>query len=70
MFATDRLWKIKSTNFLNKLWLWGAGYFNELIYLVYKKNESKQSFVWIDSMFEAQNICFGSEIAGLLESLL
>ena len=31
------------------------------------KNKSKQSYVWINSIFEAQNICFGSEIAGLLD---
>ena len=32
-----------------------------------RKNKSKHSYVWIDSIFEAQNICFGSEIAGLLD---
>ena len=32
-----------------------------------QKNKSKQSYVWIDSIFEAQNICFGSEITGLLD---
>ena len=32
-----------------------------------RKNKPKQSYVWIDSIFEAQNICFGSEIAGLLD---
>ena len=37
---------------------------------LFTKNKSKQSYVWIDSIFEAQNICFGSEIAGLLESFL
>ena len=31
------------------------------------KNKSKQSYVWIDSIFEAQSICFGNEIAGLLD---
>ena len=35
-----------------------------------RKNKSKQSYVWIDSIFEAQNICFGAEIVGLLESFL
>ena len=35
-----------------------------------RKNKSKQSYVWIDSIFEAQYICLGSEIAGLLESFL
>ena len=34
---------------------------------VLRKNKSKQNYVWIDSIFEAQNICFGSEIAGLLD---
>ena len=24
-------------------------------------------YVWIDSIFEAQSICFGTEIAGLLD---
>ena len=38
------------------------------IYL--RKYRSKQSCVWIDSIFEAQNICFVSEIVGLLESFL
>ena len=32
-----------------------------------RKNKSKQSYAWIDSIFEAQNICFGTEIAGLLD---
>ena len=32
-----------------------------------RKNKSNQSYVWIDSIFKAQNICFGSEIAGLLD---
>ena len=32
-----------------------------------RKNKSKQSYVCIDSIFEAQNICFGSEIADLLD---
>ena len=32
-----------------------------------RKNKSKQNYVWIDSIFEAQIICFGSEIAGLLD---
>ena len=42
--------------------------FMQTIYVfVYKKNKSKQSYVWIYSIFEAQNICFGSEIAGLLD---
>ena len=27
----------------------------------------KQSYVWINSIFQAQNICFGSEIAGILD---
>ena len=25
---------------------------------VYEKNQSKKSFMWIDSIFEARNICF------------
>ena len=25
-----------------------------------------KNWIWIDSIFDAQNICFGSEIAGLL----
>ena len=32
-----------------------------------RKNKSKQSYVWIDSIFEAQSICFGTEEAGLLD---
>ena len=32
-----------------------------------RKHKSEQSYVWIDSIFEAQNICIGSEIAGLLD---
>ena len=32
-----------------------------------RNNKSKQSYVWIDSIFKAQTICFGSEIAGLLD---
>ena len=31
------------------------------------QKKKKKSYVWIDSIFEAQNICFGSEIAGLLD---
>ena len=31
------------------------------------KNKSKQSYVWSDSIFEAQSICFGTEIVGLLD---
>ena len=30
-----------------------------------QKNKSKQSYVWIKSIFGAQNIFFGREIAGL-----
>ena len=37
------------------------------IHICLRKNKSKQSYVWIYSIFEAQNICFGSEIAGLLD---
>ena len=37
-----------------------------IINICLRKNKSKQSCVWIDSIFEAQNICFGSEIASLL----
>ena len=32
-----------------------------------RKNKSKQSYVWIDSIFEAQFFFFASEIAGLLD---
>ena len=32
-----------------------------------RKKTSKQSYLLIESIFEAQNICFGCEIAGLLE---
>ena len=39
----------------------------KIINICLRKNELKQSYVWIDSIFEAQNICFGSEIAGLLD---
>ena len=34
---------------------------------LFTKKKSKQSYVRIDSIFKVQNICFGSEIAGLLE---
>ena len=37
------------------------------IHICVRKNKSKQSYVWIESIFKAQNICFGSEIAGLLD---
>ena len=47
------------------------GHIMQTMYVfVYEKNKSKQSYVWIDSIFEAQNICFDSEIAGLLELFL
>ena len=32
-----------------------------------RRNKSKQSYLWIESILEAHNICFGCEIAGLLE---
>ena len=35
----------------------------ESVHICLRKNKSKQSYAWIDSIFEAQNICFGSEIA-------
>ena len=38
-----------------------------IIDICLRKNKSKQSYVWIDSTFEAQNICSGSETAGLLD---
>ena len=31
------------------------------------KNKSKQSNVWIDSIFEVPNICFGLKIVDLLD---
>ena len=31
---------------------------------LFTKEKSKQSYLWIESIFEAQNICFGREIAG------
>ena len=34
---------------------------------MFTKKKSKQSYVWIDSILEAQNIFFGSETAGLLD---
>ena len=39
----------------------------QTICICIRKNKTKQSYVWIDSIFEAQNISFGSEIAGLLD---
>ena len=33
-------------------------------------NKSKQIYVWNEPIFEAQNICFFLEIAGLLETFL
>ena len=38
-----------------------------IINICLRKNKSKQSYVWIDSIFEAQSICFGTEKAGLLD---
>ena len=38
-----------------------------IINICLRKNKSKQSYVWIDSIFEAQTICFGTEKAGLLD---
>ena len=44
------------------------GHIMQTIYVfVYKKNKSKQSYVWIYSIFEAQSICFGTEIAVFLD---
>ena len=40
-------------------------YYANNIRICLRKKKSKQSYVWIDTMFEAQNICFGSEIGGL-----
>ena len=34
---------------------------------VYEKNQSKQRFIWIDSIFEARNICFELRKVGLLK---
>ena len=34
---------------------------------VYEKINQNKVYVWIDSIFEAQNICYGSEIVGLLD---
>ena len=48
-----------------------VGHIMQKIYVfVYEKINLKQSCVWIDSILEAQNICFGSEIAVLLGSFL
>ena len=38
-----------------------------IIHICLRKNKSKQSYVWIDSIFEAQSICFETEIAGFLD---
>ena len=38
-----------------------------IINICLRKNKSKQSYVWIDSIFEAQSICFGTEKAGLFD---
>ena len=38
-----------------------------IINICLRKNKSKQSYVWIDSIFEAQNICFGTEKVSLLD---
>ena len=38
-----------------------------IINICLQKNKSKQSYVWIDSIFKAQSICFGTEIAGILD---
>ena len=37
-----------------------------IIHICLRKNKSKQSYVWIDSIFEAQSICFETEKACLL----
>ena len=42
-------------------------YYENNLRICLHKNNSKQSYVWIDSIFEAQNICFGSEIAEPLD---
>ena len=44
--------------------------FNQNMHICLRKNKSKQSYFWIDLIFEAENFFFGSEIAGLLESFL
>jgi len=38
-----------------------------IINICLRKNKSKQTCVWIDSIFEAQSICFGTETVGLMD---
>ena len=55
-FGTLLLGFLKSVNYAND------------IDICLRSHKSKQSYVWMESIFEGQNICFGCEIAGLLES--
>ena len=58
----------------NKLWMqrvvFCRAYYENIIRIYLQKKKAKQSYVRIDSIFEAQNICCGSEKAGLLELFL
>ena len=54
---------ILETSFFGIKVVFCRAYFANNIRICLRKNKS---YVRIDSIFEAQNICFGSEIAGLL----
>ena len=69
MFPRDQLfgdeWKVRC----NESLLSGILY-KKYTNICLQRKKSKQSYVWIDSILEAPNICFGPKIAGLLESFL
>ena len=53
-----------------EFWISIAYFRASTVHICVRKNKSKQSYVWIVSIFKAQNICFGAKIVGLLESFL
>ena len=69
MFPRDQLFRDKGKLRCNKSSIVGHIMQTKLYIFVYKQiNQNKVP--WIESIFEAQNICFGPRIAGLLESFL